>query len=196
VGNSSLSGNIIGMDEILRIYEDSWIDDWYPSKKLKQENWEKGKKILKEFYEKHKNDWPNAILLEKGFNFILDVDGEKHGVRGAMDRVDEVEDGKIKIVDYKTGNPKEKHSFEDKQQLFLYQLAAQQLFRKEVHSLSFYYLENNTEYEFLGNEKDLEKTEEKFRDIIREIKKREFPAKPSPLCGYCDFREICEYKKS
>jgi DNA helicase-2/ATP-dependent DNA helicase PcrA len=195
LNGSSPEGNIIGMDEILRIYEESWIDDWYPSKKLKQENWEKGKKILKEFYEKHKDNWPNVILLEKGFNFILDVDGEKHGVRGAMDRVDEVDDGGIKIVDYKTGRPKEKHTFEDKQQLFLYQLAAQQLFRKEVYSLSFYYLENNTEYEFLGSEKDLEKTEEKFRGIIQEIKKREFPAKPSPLCQYCDFREICEYKK-
>jgi len=112
-----------------------------------------------------------------------------------MDRVDEIEDGKIKIVDYKTGTPKEKHTFEDKQQLFLYQLAASELFRQEIHSLSFYYLENNTEYEFLGSEKDLEKTKEKFRDIIRGIRKGEFPAKPSPLCQYCDFREICEYRK-
>jgi DNA helicase-2/ATP-dependent DNA helicase PcrA len=193
--DSRSAEELITMDEILDIYHDSWIDDWYPNKKQKEENREKGKKILKEFYEKHKDNWPTPMFLEKTFNFILEVDGEKHGIRGAMDRVDETEDGCLKIVDYKTGKPKDKHTFEDKQQLFLYQLVAQQLFRKNIHSLAFYYLENNSEYEFVGSDKDLEKTQEKFRDIIREIKKREFPAKPSPLCQYCDFREICEYKK-
>ncbi|MFO7806800.1 MAG: PD-(D/E)XK nuclease family protein, partial [Candidatus Moraniibacteriota bacterium] len=193
--SSQADKELITWEEILDIYQNSWIDDWYPNKKQKEENWEKGRKILKDFYEKYKDKWPSTIFLEKGFNFLLEVDGEKRGVRGAMDRVDELEDGSIKIVDYKTGKPKEKHTFEDKQQLFLYQLAAKQLFRKNIHSLSFYYLENNSEYEFVGSEKDLEKTEEKFRGIVREIKKREFPAKPSPLCQYCDFREICEYKK-
>jgi DNA helicase-2/ATP-dependent DNA helicase PcrA len=198
-GNGASSGrpdgNCIGWEEILEIYKNSWEDDWFPNKKNKEEYWEKGRKILKEFYEKHKDNWPNAVFLEKKFNFLLEVDGEKCGIKGSMDRVDETEDARIKIVDYKTGKPKEKHTFEDKQQLFLYQLAAGQLFRKEVHSLAFYYLEDNSEYEFAGSEKDLEKTEQRFRDIIREIKKGEFPAKPSPLCGYCDFRDICEYRK-
>ncbi len=195
VGSSSSNRDIITMDEILEIYQKCWIDDWYSNKKDKEEKWKKGRKMLKDFYEKHKNNWPNTIFLEKNFNFILEANGEKYGIHGAMDRVDETEDGKIKIVDYKTGKPKETHTFADKQQLFLYQLAAKQLFRKEIHSLSFYYLENNSEYEFVGSDKDLNKTQEKFRDIIKKIKQGEFAPKPGPLCQYCDFRDICEYKK-
>ncbi len=187
---------LISLEEILEIYKNNWIDDWYESKKQKEENWEKGKKILKDFYNKYKDNWPRASYLEKNFNFKMSIDGEFCTIRGAMDRVDE-EDGKIKIVDYKTGQiPKDgKLTFEKKLQLLIYQMAAQDLFRSEVESLSFYYLENNEEVEFLGNEKDLEKARTKIAETIQGIKKGEYPPQPGPLCKYCDYNEICQYRK-
>ncbi|MBU4319422.1 MAG: PD-(D/E)XK nuclease family protein, partial [Proteobacteria bacterium] len=221
----------ISLEEILKLYEQSWIDDWYESGAQKQEYKKKGREILKEFYAKHHDSWPNAAYLEKGFNIKLRgtrkhentktrkhentktqkhentktqkhenigttaVGGEVYTVRGVIDRIDE-EDGKLKIVDYKTGSPKDKLTFNEKEQLLIYQMAVSEIFRQEISSLAFYYLNNNSEVEFLGTEEELGKVKDKILNIIQDIKKGEFPAKPSQLCKFCDFYSICEFRKS
>jgi CRISPR/Cas system-associated exonuclease Cas4 (RecB family) len=50
--------------------------------------------------------------------------------------------------------------------------------------------------EFLGTDEELIKIKEKIVTTISEIKKGEFPPKPSPLCRYCDFFDICEFRKN
>lgn len=184
----------ITLEEAIGFYKSSWIDEWYFSKKQKQEYFEMGKSIIKDFYEKHHKAWPSAILLEKGFSLKIKVADNIYTIRGTIDRVDENE-GRIKIIDYKTGKPKEKLTFEDKEQLLIYQLAARDIFNYEVASLAFYYLENNTELEFLGSDDELLKVKAKIADTINEINKQEFPPKPGPLCKFCDFFHICEYRQ-
>ena len=63
----------------------------------------------------------------------------------------------MRIVDYKTGRPKEKLGFDDKFQLLIYQMAANNIFKEEIDSLVFYYLENNTAIEFLGTDEELDR---------------------------------------
>lgn len=187
--------SLITLEEVMDIYRKNWVEDWYNSAKQKNAYWEKGKNILKEFYELYKDNWPRVLFIEKDFNLAINVEGEVCRIKGAMDRIDETKEGKVKIIDYKTGSPKQKHSFRQKQQLFLYQWAAQELFKREVYSVAFYYLEDNTEYEFRGSDKEIEKTKKNFRETIKKIKKGEFTPQHSPLCKYCDFRNICEYSK-
>lgn len=182
------------LDEMLELYEASWIDEWYGSKKEKENYRDMGKNIIKEFYSKYKNDWPNTVYLEKSFNKKINHDNDVYTIRGFIDRIDN-NNGELKIVDYKTGKPKEKLTFEEKEQLLLYQLAARDLYREKVASVAFYYLENNSEIEFLGTEEELAKMEEKVISTIEAIKKGDFTPKPSPLCNYCDFNSICEFKK-
>jgi RecB family exonuclease len=192
----------ISFDEIIKLYEDSWADDWYEDKKQKEKYRKKGKEILKVFYEKHKNNWPVNLITEKGFNMKVKSDGVWYTVRGVIDRIDLVKNhrlggaDKIKIVDYKTGSPKDKLTFEEKEQLLIYQIAAKDLFREEVESLSFYYLDNNSEIEFLGTETELVKVREKIINTVEEIKKGEFLPRPSELCKWCNFFDICEFRKS
>jgi len=186
---------LVSINEIMELYKQSWIDDWYEDKKQKEDYRKKGKEILREFYEKYNNDWPNAIMLEKGFNIKLPNDGELYTIRGMIDRIDKA-DGKLKIIDYKTGTAKDKLSFNEKEQLLIYQLAVQDLFKQEIKSLAFYYLNNNSEVEFLGTDEELEKVKEKAIATIKEIKKGEFPAQPSKLCKYCDFFDICEFRQN
>ncbi len=185
----------VSLDEILEIYEQGWIDDWYESKAQKEEYREKGKEILKGFFDKYKNDWPKVKLLEKGFNIKLPGNGDMYTVRGFIDRIDDV-DGKLKIVDYKTGKPKDKLSFDEKEQLLIYQMAVRDLFKEDVSSVAFYYLNNNTEVEFLGTDEELIKVQEKIVKNIEEIKKGEFPPKPSQLCKFCDYFDICEFRRA
>jgi DNA helicase-2/ATP-dependent DNA helicase PcrA len=184
----------IKLEEMLEIYKNCWIEDWYQDDKQKQAYKKSGKRIIKDFHKIHNKKWPETVLLEKGFNLKIEADDGAYSLRGRIDRVDKIDD-KVKIVDYKTGNPKEKLMPNDKYQLLIYQMALEDLFREEVKALSFYYLENNSEIEFLGSEKEISAVKDKIRKAIREINKGEFPPKPGPLCAFCDYKDICEYRK-
>ncbi len=178
------------LEELYKIYEETFIDDWYPDKKTKEDYFAKGKTALKMFYDSYLQRLPEAINLEYGFNLKI---GD-YSLRGQIDRIDKLGDG-IKIVDYKTGKAKEKLSSEDKEQLLIYQIAAEQVLRVKVNELSFYYLEEGREETFLGNEKELVKVKERVINTISEIRKGYFTATPSELCKYCDFNSICEFRK-
>ncbi len=185
----------ISIEEILDLYKQSWIEDWYESNERKEEYRKLGKEILRDFYKKYEGNWPLVLFTEKGFNIKIFAGSKSYTIRGAIDRIDEA-GGKLKVIDYKTGRPKEKLNFIDKEQLLIYQMAARDLFAQEIDSLSFYFLENNTELEFLGTDSELKKVKEKIITTIREIEKNKFPPKPSSLCRYCDFYDICEFRKA
>jgi CRISPR-associated protein Cas4 len=180
----------------MEIFENSWIDDWYTTRKSQDEYKEKGRKLLKEFYAVLPDKYTLPRYLEKGFNLKIQSDSEEYTLKGVMDRVDEV-DGGIEIIDYKTGEGKEEDKLkaEDKEQLLIYQMAANEVMQEKVANLSFYYVEPNRKVSFLGSDKELEKLKEKIIKTIEEIKKGEFPPKPSQLCKYCDFNRICEYRQ-
>lgn len=183
---------IPSLEYLLELYEAAWIDEWYQNKKQKEEYFEKGKKILKDFYERGKGEWAVPKFLETGFHIKI---GECL-LRGQIDRVDPLPDGTVELIDYKTGKPKtaEDLKLADKEQLFIYQMAAEETLREKVSRLSFYYLEDNTKVTFLGAEPDLQKIKKKIVDEIREIAVSDFPANPSAYsCPHCDFRDICEF---
>ena len=116
--------------------------------------------------------------------------------RGAIDRVDRLEDGSVEVIDYKTGSAKEKLTFQQKRQLILYKIVLEEAFGLKVSQLSFYYLENGTKVSFETKVKDEEKLKQEIAEVIEEIKKCQFVPKPSMLCSFCDFRSICEFRSS
>jgi len=186
-------GNVT-FKEALELYEQSWIDDWYKDKASKEERKKQGREILKVFYEKYKDSWPEVLFLEKGFNLKI-ADGDKaYTVRGVIDRIDRADAG-LRLVDYKTGRAKDKLTFEEKEQLFIYQLAAQELFEQPVSGLVFYYLDNNSEIKFIGAPAELDKMKQKIISTINEIVGGKFPPRPGRLCAWCDYNSICEFRK-
>ncbi|MFA6410411.1 MAG: UvrD-helicase domain-containing protein [Candidatus Buchananbacteria bacterium] len=185
----------VNLEELLAIYENTWIDDWYTSRKEQDEYKQKGRKALIEYFKTIENDLPIPKYLERPFNLKITTDGQEYTIKGVIDRID-VLDGGIEIIDYKTGQGKTEETFvsEDKEQLLIYQLAAQQVLSEKVKMLSFYYIEAGNKVSFLGTDKELEKLEQKIINTINEIKKGKFPPKPSKLCAWCDFRNICEFR--
>ncbi len=178
------------LDDLLKIYEESWINDWYESKAHHDEYKKKGKEILREFYKIHEGKWPKVKYLEKGFNLKV---GD-YTVRGVIDRVDEVPGG-LEIIDYKTGSVPRDERYLEKEQLLIYQLATCDVFGEKPALLSYYYLDENKKISFLGSDEDLKGIREKIITTIEEIKKSNFPPKPSLYnCKNCDFKDICEYR--
>lgn len=182
---------LVSYEELLKIYEESWQEDWFLDETTKQKYYETGRKTLKDFYNSVKQNPPKIKSLEKGFNFKID----NYSFKGAIDRVDQINGG-AQIVDYKTGEPKEKLTFEDKEQLFIYQMAYENIFKEKVINLKFYYLNNNTEIDFLANEKDISKIKNKLIKSIQGINSCDFTASPdSYKCKYCDFKSICPFRE-
>ncbi|MFA5413350.1 MAG: UvrD-helicase domain-containing protein [Patescibacteria group bacterium] len=178
------------VEDLLKIYEETWINDWYDSKSHEDEYKKLGRVILREFYKLHEGQWPKTKFLEKGFNLKI---GDST-VRGVIDRIDDVLGG-VEIVDYKTGSVPKDEKYLDKDQLLIYQAAASEVFGEKPVTLSYYYLGENKKMSFLGTDEELGGIKEKIAATIEEIKKSEFLPKPSLFtCKNCDFKDICEHR--
>jgi len=118
------------LNMLLKIYEESWIDDWYNSKEDKEKRRKKGKEILKEFYNKHKGNWPKVISLEQRFKLRL---GTVNTISGGIDRIDD--DGEkeyeLLIIKQVRRSRLNKITIDDKEQLLIYQMAAEDVLEKE-----------------------------------------------------------------
>ncbi|MBI4050111.1 MAG: ATP-dependent helicase [Candidatus Doudnabacteria bacterium] len=170
VGRQDLFGKTAARPEppgfalLQKYYEESWIDDWYPSKSIREEHHRLGLAALKIFYEEFKAAAPHVKYLEKKFRLKLrDV-----WFDGKIDRADQTDDGLI-IIDYKTGAARQ-ISDVDHDQLLSYQWAAQEFLKERVQSLQYWYLRDKLEKkEFLGTDEQIAKLQDKFYRNIQEI---------------------------
>ncbi len=182
------------LDELTKIYENNWIDEWYEDQKQKDDYFKLGKKIIKEFSDQFNKNPPNilkvndSLALELPFNLKI---GE-YTLFGVIDRIDDGKEG-VAIIDYKTGQSKDKLDLDAKEQLLIYQIAAQEVLHIKPKQLAYYYLEDGKVASFLGSDIDLENQKAKIVEEIEKIKNSEFEPTPGWQCQYCDFKDICDF---
>lgn len=113
--------------------------------------------------------------------------GNDFSISGKFDRIDNLENGNLRIIDFKTGK-NEKDSF----QLEFYKLLAEMNFNKNVDTVSFYYLDSAKIVNYDFSNYNNEKTKSILLSKINEIQStKDFYPQKSALCSHCDFREIC-----
>ncbi len=177
--------------QLLDMYAATFIDEWYPDSKTREEYRQQGVDALKVFHRKVVENQPKPFLLEAGFTLkIGDI-----LMKGRIDRIDAVEGG-VEIIDYKTGRAKETLDWDARRQLVLYALAAEQCFNPPlvVKALTYYYVETNDTVSFAPTDKDKEKLLDEIRDTVGAIRTSTFEPKPGPFtCKYCDFKDICPF---
>ena len=178
------------LKELLEMFERHWLEEWYPTKKLIAEYKQKGLDFLRAFYHKHEGNWPKIKYLEK--EFTVRIAG--FAVHGFIDRVDDVGNNKVEIIDYKTGKSPLKPK-KDNEQLMLYAIAMEDVFEHKPVRVSYYYTDINDKHSFAVNAKRLDEVKVWVLDLAQKIRSGDFTATPGHVCLSCEFREICDFRK-
>jgi DNA helicase-2/ATP-dependent DNA helicase PcrA len=165
----------------------------------------KGNFNLEVFWNRNRDKLNNAKKSYTEVRLNLELGGFKF--IGFVDRIDELEDGRIEIIDYKTNNntiPVEKRNF----QLGFYALAAIKNLNKIPYklTLNMLNLENDIELFLDGKEVkgssgrikgfNMEKLEKTFIEIANQIKKDYInntflETKDNNTCINCEFKLFC-----
>lgn len=183
----------VRLDTLLRFYEQAWIPVGYASKKEQQEKKQAGKKMLTEFYKTFHHPHISIRGIEQNFKIPL-----TKGIylSGKMDRVDDKGEGKIEIVDYKTGKKPDEKKLAKNLQFGLYALAAHSkgVYDKPLTDimLTFYYLQEREKVSFTKTSEEIGAVQEQVLKTIESIKESDFSPKVGPWCAFCPFKMICE----
>ncbi len=183
--------------DLLKIYKECWIDEWFENKNQRDKYYLKGRKSLENFYKKFKRESPEIYLingkpaLEQNFSFRIG----KYSIIGKIDRIDRTENG-VEIIDYKTGSFKKKVEAGNKTQLLIYQMAAEEVFDLIPEKLTYYFVDEGKAVSFLGTDEDKEKEQKKIIEKIKKIKRSDLRATPGHHCRWCDFSGICEFAEN
>src|SRR6266478_2201710 len=87
------------LKELLDHYKNNWVQGGYRDEVQEEEYFRDGKELLTKFYHKHIQDHAIPFFVE--YEFKLKVEGVP--VIGYIDRIDKLPDGRLAVLDYKTG---------------------------------------------------------------------------------------------
>jgi DNA helicase II / ATP-dependent DNA helicase PcrA len=190
---SIIKGEVVDKTLVEKLLKNAWIDEGYSSRSHEKSAYDHAKLILNRYIEK--NGIHKPLAVETPFQFYVG----KMKVGGRIDRVDKLDDGRIEIIDYKTGDNK----CDDKQlakdvQLTLYALAAtsvrDELFSKTPDEvvLSLYYLESEEKMTTTRTKEQLEEMKEYLIKKAEEISTSDFQCTGGIMCKNCEYKMLCQ----
>jgi len=152
-----------------------------------------GERCLTNHYRRHYPfDGDESLGIEQRVVFPLDADG-RYRVQGVVDRVVRARDGAIEIHDYKTGRfvPTQQRLDRDRQ-LALYQIGVQASHQASSVRLVWHYLLRDHVRVSTRTAAQLDTLRADTIELIDRIESEsEFAPRPSALCSWCEFRDIC-----
>lgn len=146
---------------------------------------------LAKYYQLLPHQFGQPIMLEEPFTLKL-----PHGavITGKIDRIDQLPDGSIVLIDYKTGEVRDQKSVDKDEQLTLYALAARDVFGLNLANLNLYFFNKNQHIATHRSTKKLDNYQQRLQTIWEEIQTSDFAPKPSVQnCQFCEFRKICPH---
>ena len=154
-----------------------------------------GERCLTHYYRRHYPfDTDQTLGLEERVVFSLDSAGQ-YRLQGFVDRVVRARDGSLEIHDYKTSARIPRQQWLDRdRQLALYQIGLAPRFGHESNvRLVWHYLALDQVRSSQRTPEQLETLRGETVTLIDRIRaEREFKPKTGPLCGWCEYNDICE----
>ena len=198
--------------QAMHFFERSWeknnLESYFKTKIDAEKHYEEGLRMIKDYYESNDFSKIKILALEKRFEIPLQgKNGENHILSGIIDRIDKLPDGSLEVIDYKTSNSmRTKKEIKQDLQLSIYHLGLNSLWPELVEKYQgkikagLYFLRHGEKVSTEKTKEELNKTRDKLLGYIAEIQKAiiedKFPAKPSNLCKYEPYNDICPYFKN
>lgn len=171
----------------------------YASLEKEQAGYEEGRRIIEAYYQKHQATFAHPLSVE--MKSTLDTDGLN--LISILDRIDYLGDGKVMILDYKTGKTVERAP----DQLYMYQKVAEMspvikslvqqtdpsVKEIKVEKLCFYHLPTLKEMYFeRADDKQILEFWQGVLAVADDIRAGKFSPTPGEnQCRWCDYRNIC-----
>jgi RecB family exonuclease len=182
-------------EELLTAYEESWIDAGYQSAEEMAEAFGEGYEIL----EQHAQEWvrrkttAKTLFTERQFSLEL----EAFRLIGRIDRLDEHEDGRLEIVDYKSGRSKvEEGDVKNDIAMSIYQLLIRRKYPDRPVFATIYALRTGAQASAELNDAEIDQLQADIQKLGEEILSYtdsywELRPSPKKICNGCDFLKLC-----
>lgn len=177
----------------------SWEQKGYASAEKELAGYAEGRRIIETYYAKNAATFAHPLSVE--MKSTLEIDGLS--LISILDRMDYLGDGKIKILDYKTGKTVQR----EPDQLYMYQKVAENspaikalvqqkdpgVKQIRVEQLSFYHLPTLHEMTFeRAADKEIFEFWQGVLKVADNIRAGKFDPTPGEnQCRWCDYRNIC-----
>jgi DNA helicase-2/ATP-dependent DNA helicase PcrA len=176
------------VDELLGLLEAGWRRSGFGGTDEERQLHVKAENALRRYHERFQADDAEPMWFEKSFNFKIGP----HTLRGRVDRVDRMADGRYELIDYKTGRPKTPAQLRDDVQLSLYAVAATQAWNLDASVQSYLYVLDDQKVPLPDDANDKEWIAETVREVADGILGQGFEPTPSyAACSICDYRIAC-----
>ncbi|MFQ6069339.1 MAG: ATP-dependent helicase [Candidatus Aminicenantales bacterium] len=186
-----ISGVKLSKEQLLKEFENTWINEGYLSREHEELRKEAGRKALLNFFRREEKSHVLPLFLEKNFKWQLDC------VRfiGRWDRIDSAK-GRGVIIDYKATEVKDQREADkktrDSLQMDLYALSFLRTQGEEAAETRLYFLESDIVGRAEKGTRELEQAAEKIKEVEEGIRSQNFAPKPDwHNCNYCEFKTIC-----
>lgn len=201
---SSLKPPFPPLENVLAFFKNDWestsySDKGYASKLKESEGYLEGVRIIKAYYAKHVADTLSPIATE--FRTTVDIDGLS--VISIVDRIDYLGDGKVSILDYKTG----KKISREPDQLMMYQKLMTgnkeledivkarhpEAEKIEFGNMAFYHLPSLDSQVFEpASKEEMDEFWARVLGVAADIKAGKFAPDPGETkCRFCDYKDMC-----
>jgi DNA helicase-2/ATP-dependent DNA helicase PcrA len=178
------------LEELFARYDERWTGEWFEDADDRDRHHEAGLKAITSVHAQTLRDRPTPWLQEAPFTLKIG----KYVLKGQIDRVDKLPDGRAVIIDYKTGRTKDPTSAM-KEQLRIYQLAVADVYGAQTAAMRFWFVQDNEIREVEPDAGTLDKVRERLEKKIIELETSDFAATPdSHTCRFCDFKDLCRFK--
>jgi putative RecB family exonuclease len=186
--------------QVLDRYRGDWELRWHDGVEIVRSQHEaahyreSGSRCLENYYRSHYPfDQGETVAIEHRVQLRLDEDG-RYRARGIIDRLVRHGQGRYEIHDYKTGGwlPPQERLDRDRQ-LALYQVGIEQGYDDaEEVELVWHYLQFDRTLRSRRTPEQLRELRGETIELIERIEgATEYPARPSGLCRWCEYRGLC-----